>query len=128
MKMALNERQALDLWRRLICGYVRSDEADLTARQQAVLVTVALTPGPHTVRGLSSDLNVAKPAITRALDVLEALGHVKRIRDPADMRSVLIERTVQGADWLREFGLRIIAAEAGFEPESEIPPAQRSVA
>ncbi|MEL7545173.1 MAG: MarR family winged helix-turn-helix transcriptional regulator [Pseudomonadota bacterium] len=124
----MNERQALDLWRHLICDYVRSDEADLTARQQAVLVTVALTSGPHTVRGLSADLNVAKPAITRALDVLESLGHVKRTKDPSDMRSVLIERTVQGADWLRAFGQRIIAAEAGFVEQTPTISSQRSVA
>ncbi|MEO1553414.1 MAG: MarR family transcriptional regulator [Pseudomonadota bacterium] len=111
--MAMTQRQALDLWRCALTAYVRSDESDMTARQQAVLMTVALTPGPHTVRGLSNHLNIAKPAVTRALDVLERNYFVKRIPDENDLRSVHIERTTQGMDWLRAFGGRIQAAEAG---------------
>ena len=111
--MAMTQRQALDLWRCALTAYVRSDESDMTARQQAVLMTVALTPGPHTVRGLSNHLNIAKPAVTRALDVLERNHFIKRIPDENDLRSVHIERTTQGMDWLRAFGGRIQAAEAG---------------
>lgn len=111
--MAMTQRQALDLWRCALTAYVRSDESDMTARQQAVLMTVALTPGPHTVRGLSTHLNIAKPAVTRALDVLERNGFIKRIPDEKDLRSVHIERTSEGMDWLRAFGGQIQAAEAG---------------
>jgi DNA-binding MarR family transcriptional regulator len=117
--MAMTQRQALDLWRCALTAYVRSDESDMTARQQAVLMTVALTPGPHTVRGLSNHLNIAKPAVTRALDVLERNLLIKRIPDENDLRSVHIERTTQGMDWLRAFGGRIQAAEAG-EIDSEV--------
>ena len=117
--MAMTQRQALDLWRCALTAYVRSDESDMTARQQAVLMTVALTPGPHTVRGLSNHLNIAKPAVTRALDVLERNCFIKRIPDENDLRSVHIERTTQGMDWLRSFGGRIQAAEAG-EIEGEM--------
>lgn len=111
--MAMTQRQALDLWRAALTDYVRSDESDMTARQQAVLMTVALTPGPHTVRGLSSHLDIAKPAVTRALDVLEKNQFIRRIPDENDLRSVHIERTTEGMDWLRAFGSRIQAAEAG---------------
>ncbi|MEO1322569.1 MAG: MarR family transcriptional regulator [Pseudomonadota bacterium] len=111
--MAMTQRQALDLWRCALTAYVRSDESDMTARQQAVLMTVALTPGPHTVRGLSTHLNIAKPAVTRALDVLERNHFIKRTPDENDLRSVHIERTTEGMDWLRAFGGRIQAAEAG---------------
>lgn len=111
--MAMTQRQALDLWRRALTAYVRSDESDMTARQQAVLMTVALTPGPHTVRGLSTHLDIAKPAVTRALDVLERNRFIRRIPDENDLRSVLIERTTEGMDWLRAFGGRIQAAETG---------------
>ena len=111
--MAMTQRQALDLWRCALTAYVRSDESDMTARQQAVLMPVALTPGPHTVRGLSNHLNIAKPAVTRALDVLERNHFIKRIPDENDLRSVHIERTTEGMDWLRAFGSRIQAAEAG---------------
>jgi len=117
--MGMTQRQALDLWRRALTAYVRSDESDLTARQQAVLMTVALSPGPHTVRGLSAGLNIAKPAVTRAMDVLEKAGQIKRTQDENDLRSVLIERTVQGMEWLRHFGSLILAAEAGEDsPEA----------
>jgi len=111
--MAMTQRQALELWRCALTAYVRSDESDMTARQQAVMMTVALTPGPHTVRGLAADLNIAKPAITRALDVLEKHDYIKRTPDENDLRSVHIERTVAGMTWLRSFGANIVAAEAG---------------
>ena len=111
--MAMTQRQALELWRCALTAYVRSDESDMTARQQAVMMTVALTNGPHTVRGLAAGLNIAKPAITRALDVLEKHQYIKRIPDENDLRSVHIERTVEGMTWLRNFGANIIAAEAG---------------
>ena len=111
--MAMTQRQALDLWRCALTSYVRSDESDMTARQQAVLMTVALAPGPHTVRGLSQHLNIAKPAVTRALDVLEKNHFIRRIPDENDLRSVHIERTTEGMNWLRAFGGRIQAAESG---------------
>ncbi|MEO1304250.1 MAG: MarR family transcriptional regulator [Pseudomonadota bacterium] len=126
--MAMTQRQALDLWRCALTAYVRSDESDMTARQQAVLMTVALTPGPHTVRGLSGHLNIAKPAVTRALDVLERNGLIKRIPDENDLRSVLIERTTQGMDWLRAFGGQIQAAEAGDVEAGSLDTADRAVA
>jgi len=110
--MAMTQRQALELWRQALTSYVRSDETDMTARQQAVLMTVALTPGPHTVRGLSDALNIAKPAVTRAVDALERENYLKRLPDPNDQRSVHIERTVDGMTWLRNFGGMILNAEA----------------
>ncbi|MEM9571018.1 MAG: MarR family transcriptional regulator [Pseudomonadota bacterium] len=126
--MAMTQRQALDLWRCALTAYVRSDESDMTARQQAVLMTVALTPGPHTVRGLSNHLNIAKPAVTRALDVLERNYFIKRIPDENDLRSVHIERTTQGMDWLRAFGGRIQAAEAGEIDDEMASSSGRAVA
>jgi DNA-binding MarR family transcriptional regulator len=70
----------------------------------ALVLTVYLTPAPHTVRGLAEALNISKPAITRALDRLSSLGMVKRKVDEDDRRSVLIQRTVKGSVFLREFG------------------------
>ncbi|MDJ0920215.1 MAG: MarR family transcriptional regulator [Henriciella sp.] len=126
--MAMTQRQALELWRRALTAYVRSDESDMTARQQAVLMTVALTSGPHTVRGLSSELKIAKPAVTRALDVLERAGFIRRVPDENDLRSVLIERTVEGMTWLRTFGANILAAEAGNIADGVMPEKNRAVA
>ena len=109
----LSERDGLDLWRRVICASVQSDAPDLTARQQAILMTVALSAGPHTVRGLAHDLIIAKPAVTRALDTLSALGLVRRQRDKRDRRSILVVRTEKGLKHLRQLATQISAAARG---------------
>lgn len=56
--------------RNTIASLVRADGPDLTARQFGVFLICYLDEGPHTVRGLSAELNISKPAITRALDRL----------------------------------------------------------
>ena len=74
MTLPGNPDQHIGILRETIVALVRSDGPDLSARQLAVLLTVYLGEGPHTVRGLANDLNVSKPAITRALDRLGELG------------------------------------------------------
>jgi DNA-binding MarR family transcriptional regulator len=106
----VNATQALDIWRGAIVESVRRDSPDLSARQMAVLTTVYLCASPHTVRGLAETLNVAKPAVTRALDRLSDLGLVRRKPDPDDRRSVLVQRTVKGSVFLSEFGELIVKA------------------
>ncbi|MBT3557460.1 MAG: MarR family transcriptional regulator [Rhodospirillales bacterium] len=110
MGMDISELQALDMWRRAIVKSVRIEAPDLSARQMAMLLTVYLTPPPHTVRGLSAELNVSKPAVTRAIDRLTELGMVRRKPDETDRRSVLIQRTVKGSVFLREFGEIVVKA------------------
>lgn len=99
----LSSTRILDLWRGALVETVRRDAPDLSARQMALLLTVYLTPPPHTVRGLAADLNVSKPAITRALDRLGTHELVRRKPDQADRRSILVERTVKGSVYLSEF-------------------------
>ncbi len=106
----LKEIQALDLWRRTVVSSVRLAAPDLTARQMALLLNVYLTPPPHTVRGMAEKLRVSKPAITRAVDRLSSLEFVRRKVDESDRRSVLIQRTVRGSVFLREFGELIVSA------------------
>lgn len=110
MALQLDELKALELWRRATVTGVRRDAPDLSARQMALLLTVYLTPPPHTVRGLAAALKVSKPAITRALDRLSELQMVRRKQDESDRRSVLIQRTVRGSVFLREIGELIVAA------------------
>ena len=95
--------EGLDLWRHALCESVRRSGPDLSARQMAILLTVYLTPSPHTVRGLAEILNISKPAVTRALDRLGMLGMARRKRDEADKRNVLVQRTVKGSVFLSEF-------------------------
>ncbi len=56
------------------------------------------------MRGLARDLAMSKPAVSRALDTLGRLEFLRRKRDQVDRRSVLVQRTVKGSDFLREFG------------------------
>ena len=93
-----------------VVSLVRRDGPDLSARQLGVFLTVDLSEGPPTVRGLAADLNVSKPAITRALDRLGEFDLARRKLDPMDRRSVLVQRTVGGAALLRD--LRQTMAEA----------------
>lgn len=104
-----------------IVSMVRRDGPDLSARQLGVYLTCYLQEGPHTVRGLAADLNVSKPAITRALDRLEDLRLVKRVRDPMDGRSVLICRTPDGKTSLRELSAIVNEVGAPQDREAEAP-------
>lgn len=90
-------------WRDVISDAVRAAGPDLSMRQWAIVLTVYLNPGPHTVRALARDLNVPKPAISRALDALSILGFVKRVRDTQDKRIVLVQKTPAGAIYLDDF-------------------------
>ncbi len=98
------------LLRDTVVALVRRDGADLSARQLGVFLTCYLHEGGHTVRGLAAELNVSKPAITRALDRLTELDLARRKVDPLDRRSVLVQRTTKGAAFLRD--LRGIMLEA----------------
>ena len=117
--MKLTEVQALELWRRTIVAGVRHDVPDLSARQMAVLLTVYLKSPPHTVRGLASALKISKPAITRSLDRLGDLGLLRRKVDESDRRSVLIQRTIRGSVFLREYGEIIVGAGRDMDDEDE---------
>jgi DNA-binding MarR family transcriptional regulator len=107
--------QLIEILRGTTVSLVRRDGPDLTARQLGVFLTVYLGEGPHTVRGLAAQLNVSKPAITRALDRLGELDFARRKTDPKDRRSVLVQQTVKGAALLRE--MHSIMAEAASAAE-----------
>jgi DNA-binding MarR family transcriptional regulator len=96
--------------RTAIVELVRRDGADLSARQLGVFLTSYLETEAQTVRGLAAKLNVSKPAITRALDRLSEFDLVRRKTDPADRRSVLVQRTATGMAFQRE--LRTVLRDA----------------
>ncbi len=101
--MELKPVEALKLWHDVVATTVRDDGPDLSSRQMAILLTIYLSPPPHTVRGLAEGLNISKPAITRALDALGRLDLLKRKRDETDRRNVLVQRTVKGSVYLSDF-------------------------
>ncbi len=102
-----NRRDALSLWHRVTLQSVREAGPDLTSRQLAVLSTVYLEHGPHTVRSLAQRLNVSKAVVTRAIDTLSRYRFVARTPDPRDKRSVIIRQTGPGGTYLSNFADQI---------------------
>jgi DNA-binding MarR family transcriptional regulator len=118
--------QLVGILRDTIVALVRRDGPDLSARQLGVFLTVYLTDGPHTVRGLAAELNVSKPAITRALDRLGELDLARRKVDPMDRRSVLVQRTLKGASFLRD--MRSIMGQAEQTMRDSAPATETAAA
>jgi DNA-binding MarR family transcriptional regulator len=119
MATQTNPDMLVGILRDTVVALVRRDGPDLSARQLGVFLTVYLTDGPHTVRGLAAELNVSKPAITRALDRLGELDLARRKVDPMDRRSVLVQRTLKGAAFLRD--MRSIMAQAEHDAREASP-------
>jgi len=120
----------IGVMRDAIVDLVRRDGPDLTARQFGVMLTCYTQSEPQTVRGLAAQLEVSKPAITRALDRLSEFDLVARKIDPLDRRSVLIQRTPEGHAYLRD--LRAILRSASRQPRGHaasgpMRPALRAV-
>ena len=118
--------QMAEVFRYVVVALVRRDGPDLTARQLGVFLTCYLDDEAQTVRGLAAKLNVAKPAITRALDRLSEFDLVRRKIDSLDRRSVLAQRTATGMTFLRD--LKKILSEAGGEADKAAAGTLRPVA
>ena len=95
--------RALSFWHGVNAAALKQMPMDLSSRQQAVLLNIYLMPSPHSIRSLSDDLMISKPAICRAVDALEKAKLVKRVRDKEDKRNVFVQRTVKGSVYLSEF-------------------------
>lgn len=97
-------KEALALWYKVTLESVRDAASyDLSVRQMALLLTVYTAPGPHTVRGLSTHLQISKPAICRALDTLSKYQLVERQVDENDRRNIFIVPTESGYHFLGRF-------------------------
>ena len=108
----LTSQAALNVWQHSLAESVRRDGPDLSARQMAILLTVYLSSTPHTVRGLSEQLGISKPAVVRALDTLCRHDYVRRRRDEDDRRNIFVQRTVKGSVYLSEFADIVVRAAA----------------
>ena len=122
MAQSTSADQYVGILRDTIVALVRRDGPDLSSRQLGVFLTCYLNDGAQTVRGLAAELNVSKPAITRALDRLGELDLARRKVDPADRRSVLVQRTLKGQSFLGD--LRGIMVEAGAAPRRVVAEPQ----
>src|SRR3954449_7881736 len=108
--------------RTAIVELVRREGPDLSARQLGVFLTCYLEEEAQTVRGLAAKLDVAKPAVSRALDRLTEFDLVRRKDDPLDRRSVLVQRTATGMAFLRE--MRTILRDAASTLRITADPTQ----
>lgn len=109
----VNLSEGLDLWHQVTMASVRNSEPDLSNRQMAVLMTIYLSEGPHTVRSLAKHLSVTKAVISRAIDRLCSYGYIERAPDIRDKRSVIMRRTSGGINYLRDFA-RLIQSEFSY--------------
>ncbi|WP_409432503.1 MarR family transcriptional regulator [Litorimonas sp. RW-G-Af-16] len=99
----LTRKDSLSLWHRVTVATVVNNAPDLTARQLAVVMSVYLEDGPHTVRSLAKQLRVTKAVIVRAIDKLCKLDFVQRAPDHRDKRSIILIRTSAGIRYLSGF-------------------------
>jgi DNA-binding MarR family transcriptional regulator len=77
--------------------YARADDmaTGLSAARLSVL-SVLVFGGPRTVTDLATAEQVAVPTMTRLLQGLESDAYVRRRRDPADGRVVIVTATAKG--------------------------------
>lgn len=124
--MASSQQMRLpQILRDTIVSLVRQEGPDLTARQLAVMMICYLDDGPHTVRGLALRLDVAKPAITRALDRLEQFDLARRQQDPRDRRSIVVAATTPGHAFLADLRTMLVEAARPPQPQPEGAPEER---
>lgn len=78
----------------------RAEEGGLPADElttpQAIALRSVVRDGPLRVGCLAGALGVSDATASRTVDALEALGLVRRERDPADARAVRVAPTAQG--------------------------------
>ena len=98
---------ALAFWHGVVAAALHKMPIDLSSRQTAILLHIYLTQSPqktpHSIKNLAEELAISKPAICRAVNVLENAKLVKRARDKNDKRNVTIKRTAKGATYLKNF-------------------------
>ena len=96
------------------------DGLDLTLRQASILLLcrAAATDQERTVAGLAAELEISKPAVTRALDKLEiqGLGARRRLND----RRVVAFDLTRAGDALRT---RLLT---GMKPEPSRRPSRKA--
>lgn len=72
------------------------DTHGITWREWQVLTNLLLAQTPRSPGDLASTLMVTTGAMTNVLDRLDEAGLIRRVKNPADRRSVIIEATDAG--------------------------------
>lgn len=100
---------ALSFWHSVTATALHKMPLDLSSRQTAILFHIYLMAEPQSIKLLAQDLLISKPAICRAVDALENVKLLKRVRDKTDKRNVILQRTVKGSAYLEQFADIIIS-------------------
>ncbi|MYT32179.1 MULTISPECIES: MarR family transcriptional regulator [unclassified Streptomyces] len=96
----------------------------ITPAQARVLGLLARSGTPPRMTELAERLGVVPRAVTPLIDALEAAGLVRRLADPDNRRSTLVELTDQGSDMRRSLHAeRVRVVEDVFAP---LTPRQRA--
>lgn len=74
----------------------------LTSRQEAVMFKVYTVDKHLRSIRIAEDLNLNRPAMSRAIATLEEKKLIARMPDPNDKRSFFILRTKAGEAWMRQ--------------------------
>ena len=88
------------------------------------VLRLAVEGGPIRPTELARELGVNPSSITRQVQAMHALGHVKVSADPNDGRAFLVEATKRGRAELRSFdavGLEVFAAVVEEWSEEDLP-------
>ncbi|MHC1562798.1 MarR family transcriptional regulator [Actinomycetospora sp. C-140] len=97
-------------------GLHRTDAQALLAVLRAERDGDALTPGR-----LGAEVGLSSGATTAAVDRLERLGHLHRVRDDVDRRRVTLHHDAAGADvgraWFGPLAARLDAVLADYTPD-----------
>ena len=101
------------------------DELGLTYTQYIAIVAL-WEQEKQTVSGLGEKLFLESNTLTPILKKLEAMGYLRRQRDPADERQVLVSLTDAGRGLREKLGARNLVKASGLSPE-EFPKLQKAV-
>ena len=101
------------------------DELGLTYTQYIAIIAL-WEEDNQTVSGLGEKLFLESNTLTPILKKLEAIGYLRRQRDPEDERQVLVSLTDTGRR-LREKGLSMDLTEACGLMADEFPKVQKAV-
>jgi DNA-binding MarR family transcriptional regulator len=101
------------------------DELGLTYTQYIAIVAL-WEQDNQTVSSLGEKLFLESNTLTPILKKLEAVGYLRRQRDPTDERQVLISLTDAGRGLREKLGARSLVKASGLSPE-EFPKLQKAV-
>jgi len=101
------------------------DELGLTYTQYIAIVAL-WEQDKQTVSGLGEKLFLESNTLTPILKKLEAMGYLRRQRDPADERQVVVSLTDAGRQLRDKRGGKNLVKASGLSPE-EFPRLQKAV-